>query len=195
MTSPDFSAWQQAWAPYTRFIPGWAYLQGLATGAPASGDAGAPWAPWVAPVLDVEELQRRIRDLKAVHFWLEQNARALQATIQALEVQRMTLAALRSLNVSLQPTGGTSDAGATPAGANADNTAAAESDAAAAVDPVRWWRAVTEQFQAIAAQTMQDLARPAPEPASPPAAAAPQPAQAPGSGATAAGKPVRRRRP
>lgn len=194
MTSPDFNAWQQAWAPYTRLIPGWAYLQGLATGASAGGDAGTPWAPWVAPVLDVDELDRRLRDLKAVHFWLEQNARALQATIQALEVQRMTLAALRSLNVSLQPAGGAGGAQATPAGASADNTAAAEAGAASAVDPVRWWRAVTEQFQTIAAQTMQDLARPAPEAAASPDGAAPPP-QAPSRGAAAAGPSARRRRP
>jgi hypothetical protein len=36
-----------------------------------------------------------------VLFWLEQNAHAVKATIQALEVQRLTLTALSSMNVNL----------------------------------------------------------------------------------------------
>jgi len=39
--------------------------------------------------------------LRTVQFWLEQNARMLGATIQALEVQRMTLSTLKSMNVPL----------------------------------------------------------------------------------------------
>lgn len=182
MTAPDPNAWQQAWAPYARCIPGFAYLQGLppAPVAPPAQGAAAAWTQWVAPVFDVDELDRRIRDLQAVHFWLEQNARALQATIQALQVQRMTLAALRSMNVSLSsigpaatPAPAASDAPSEASAASAGAEAAAPADGGT-VDPVRWWRAVTEQFQAIAAQTMQDLARPGP--AAPPAqAAAPTP--------------------
>ena len=56
---------------------------------------------WVAPTLSVEELEKRIDELKAVQFWLEQNSRALAATIQALEVQKMTLATLKGMNVSM----------------------------------------------------------------------------------------------
>lgn len=197
MSSPDFSAWQQAWAPYARFIPGFAYLQGLAAGGGSACEEGGqpPWASWVAPVLDVDELDRRIRDLQAVHFWLEQNARALQATIQALQVQRMTLAALRSMNVSLQQQMGQAQADEP---SKADTSAPAQGGAETAgsgpaVDPVRWWRAVTEQFQTIAAQTMQDLARPAPTPgeaaAAAPAAPAPpasrRPRRSAGAGKTA----------
>ena len=43
----------------------------------------------------MEELDKRIDELKAVQFWLDQNAMALKATIQALEVQKMTLATLK----------------------------------------------------------------------------------------------------
>jgi hypothetical protein len=39
--------------------------------------------------------------LKAVHYWLDQNSKALGATIQALEVQKMTLATLKGMNFNL----------------------------------------------------------------------------------------------
>ena len=46
-------------------------------------------ANWVAPTLNLEELEKRVAELKAVHYWLDQNSKALGATIQALEVQRI----------------------------------------------------------------------------------------------------------
>ena len=56
---------------------------------------------WVAPTLNPEELEKRIEELRTVQFWLEQNARMLAATIQALEVQRMTLSTLKTMNVPM----------------------------------------------------------------------------------------------
>jgi hypothetical protein len=56
---------------------------------------------WVAPTLNLEELEKRIGELKAVHFWLDQNSKALGATIQALEVQKMTLATLKGMNFNM----------------------------------------------------------------------------------------------
>ena len=55
----------------------------------------------MAPTVSIEEVDKRITELKAVQFWLEQNGRALAATIQALEVQRMTLSTLKGMNVSM----------------------------------------------------------------------------------------------
>jgi hypothetical protein len=37
-----------------------------------------------------------------VQYWLEQNGHALKATIQALEVQKMTLSTLRGMNVRME---------------------------------------------------------------------------------------------
>jgi hypothetical protein len=54
----------------------------------------------VVPTIDVEELDKRITDLKAVESWLEVNAGMLRATIQALEVQRNTVATLKTLGGS-----------------------------------------------------------------------------------------------
>ena len=55
----------------------------------------------IAPTVDVEELDKRIQELKTVQFWLEQNAKGIAATIQAMEVQRMTLSTLQNMNVNL----------------------------------------------------------------------------------------------
>lgn len=86
---------------FGKFVPGFDFLQNLAKGA-SQGIAQVPnLANWVAPTLNPEELEKRIEELKAVHFWLEQNSRALGATIQALEVQKMTLATLQGMNFNL----------------------------------------------------------------------------------------------
>jgi hypothetical protein len=83
-------------------VPGFEFLQSLTKPAQASAGPGPALGGWVAPTLSVEDLDKRIAELKAVLFWLEQNGTALKATIQALEVQKMTLVALKGMNVSLQ---------------------------------------------------------------------------------------------
>jgi hypothetical protein len=45
-----------------------------------------------APTLSVEELDKKINDLKAVESWLNLNMSMLRGSIQALEVQRGTIA-------------------------------------------------------------------------------------------------------
>lgn len=86
---------------FGKFIPGFDFLQGLAQSAGASANPMGRVPQWVAPTVSVEEVDKRIAELKAVQFWLEQNSRALAATIQALEVQRMTLSTLKDMNVSM----------------------------------------------------------------------------------------------
>ena len=90
---------------FGRFVPGFDFLQnlakGTATGMPAMPAMPAALSGWVAPTMSVEEIDKRIQELKAVQFWLEQNARALTATVQALEVQKMTLATLKGMNVAM----------------------------------------------------------------------------------------------
>ena len=83
---------------FTQMVPGFDFLQNLVKNA---GAAMPAVGQWVAPTLDPEELEKRINDLRTVQFWLEQNVRLLGATIQALEVQRMTLTTLKTMNVSL----------------------------------------------------------------------------------------------
>lgn len=86
---------------FGKFVPGFDFLQNLAKGASNSIPQMPNISNWVAPTLNVEELEKRIDELKAVHFWLEQNSRALGATIQALEVQKMTLATLKGMNFNI----------------------------------------------------------------------------------------------
>lgn len=62
-----------------------------------------------APTLSVDELDKKINDLKAVEAWLNLNMGMLRGSIQALEVQRGTIATLKSMGATLsnavRPTG------------------------------------------------------------------------------------------
>lgn len=171
---------------FSAMVPGFDFLQNLVKGASGGIGQMPHLASWVAPTIDVQELQKRIDDLKAVQFWLEQNARALAATVQALEVQKMTLGALQGMNVgfadmvqNFQPAkSAPASAPATPAkepepaqaakaasGADKqDDGPKAETQAAPAasmLDPMQWWGALTQQFQHIATQALQEMAAPA----------------------------------
>jgi hypothetical protein len=161
-------------AAFTKLVPGFDFLQGLVKNA---GSALPNIGQWVAPTLNPEELEKRIEELRTVQFWLEQNARMLGATIQALEVQRMTLSTLKTMNVQMDdlresltlrvPTPAAAEADespAEPAAAPRKAKAAPRKSAAAsnqppqAVDPMQWWGALTKQFTQLAATAMKDSA-------------------------------------
>lgn len=204
---------------FGKFVPGFDFLQNLAksasqTQAPDSSIPGM--ANWVAPTLSVEELDKRIQELKAVQFWLEQNGTALKATIQALEVQKMTLTTLQGMNVNMSElarafTARAPEATATtpepapksemqpepePAAKAAPRTKRASKPKAdqpangAAVDPMQWWGSLTQQFQNIASAAMQDVAAQAMKDK---ASSAASDTAAPGSAKTTAKKPVRKK--
>ena len=156
-------------AAFTKLVPGFDFLQGLVKNA---GSALPNIGQWVAPTLDPEELEKRIEELRTVQFWLEQNAKMLGATIQALEVQRMTLSTLKTMNVQMNdlresmrlpehPPAGTAPTAA-PAKAAAKarggrKALPAEATApAGVVDPMQWWGALTKQFTELAAGAMKD---------------------------------------
>src|SRR5690606_29848653 len=63
--------------------------QGLAS-------SGVLAQPPVSAGLTTEDLDRRISDLRAVENWLRINMSMLTSSIQALEVQRATIATLKS---------------------------------------------------------------------------------------------------
>ena len=153
---------------FGKFVPGFDFLQGLSKGAAqassASSPASAAFNQWFTPTMSAEDLDKRIGELKTVQFWLEQNTRALAATIQALEVQKMTLATLKSMNFQMPSAFGSASQDAAPA-APAAPAAAPEQVAAApeakpagpAVDPMQMWNALTQQFQNIAATALKDV--------------------------------------
>jgi len=173
---------------FGKFVPGFDFLQNIAKGASQTLPQMPNLSNWVAPTLNLEELEKRIGELKAVHFWLDQNSKALGATITALEVQKMTLATLKGMNFNM---GDVADAlklkaadsvmtGVQKVSEKAADTANAISGAAAGaasktkaarkkgekageqpagvVDPLQWWGALTQQFQQIAATAMKDAA-------------------------------------
>jgi len=170
-------------ANFSKFVPGFEFLQGLVKNA---GTALPGIGQWVAPTLNPEELGKRIEELRTVQFWLEQNARMLAATIQALEVQRMTLSTLKTMNVPLHELKEvlkvqTPDIsafpgalpGMEPAAAAAKKVAKSAAKVAAAaapgkkkdgaaaslgVDPMQWWNALSQQFGQVAASAMKDSA-------------------------------------
>ncbi len=160
---------------FTSFAPGFEFLQGLVKNA---GAALPGMGQWVAPTLNPEELDKRIQELKTVQFWLDQNARMLGATIQALEVQKMTLTTLQTMNVQMgdlrdaltirmpaaasamspEPEAPEVAPEASPAEApeaSADR-ASAQADAKPAIDPMQWWGALTQQFSELAATALKD---------------------------------------
>ena len=177
-------------AGFGKFVPGFDFLQNLAKGAGASVPQMPNLGSWVAPTLNLEELDKRIEELKNVQFWLEQNSRALSATIQALEVQRMTLATLKGMNFDLgdlarafspkaaekpaekapEPAKPAPAHEPEPAAEPAEPKATAKAPASGAgmVDPLQLWGSLAQQFQHIAATALKDVsAQVAAQPAAP----------------------------
>src|SRR5215469_14978350 len=114
----------------------------------------------MTPLTNIEELDKRITDLRAVEQWLKLNLSMLQSAIQALEVQRATLATLRAFGAfaqssMAQPAAAASNPAPGPApapswakpaepAAAADSAAAADAGeepaaAAPSFDASAWW--------------------------------------------------------
>jgi hypothetical protein len=163
---------------FTKMVPGFDFLQSLVKNA---GAAIPGIGQWVAPTLDPAELEKRIGELKTVQFWLEQNARMLATTIQALEVQKMTLSTLQTMNVQMGdlreslmikpgvaelsasrassvPSASEASAASARKAAPPARKAGAAAAAPAVVDPMQWWGALTGQFAQLAATAMKDSA-------------------------------------
>jgi hypothetical protein len=167
---------------FTKLVPGFDFLQGLVKNA---GAALPGIGQWVAPTIDPAELEKRIEELRTVQFWLEQNAKMLGATIQALEVQRMTLSTLKTMNVQMEglrdslkirvpdevaPEPPPKAAAQAPAAPSPEPAPEPAPPAPGVVDPMQWWGALTKQFTELAATAMKDTAAvPPPKPADKPA--------------------------
>jgi hypothetical protein len=108
---------------FSKFVPGFDFLQSLGKGASTAAPA---MGGWVAPTLSVEELDKRITELKAVQFWLDQKAAEKPAEKPAEKAEKED--------------GAAADAPAAPG----------------VVDPLKWWGSLTEQFQQIAGAALKD---------------------------------------
>ncbi|VVD67234.1 hypothetical protein PCE31106_00408 [Pandoraea cepalis] len=69
-----------------------------------------------APLLDPDEIENRIAEMRAVEQWLTLNLNVLRSTIQAFEVQRATYATLRSFGTGTFGAASDAQASASPFG-------------------------------------------------------------------------------
>lgn len=111
------------------------------------GNMGFSLPGMVAPTFDVNELEKRIKDLKAVEGWLRMNLTMLQTTIQGLEMQVSTLSAVQSMGAMASSAAqqmaqnaaqNNRPAAATPP-APEPAAAAAETDAAGTLSQTAMW--------------------------------------------------------
>jgi hypothetical protein len=143
----------------------------------------------VAPTFDVNELDKRIADLRAVEQWLELNASMLRTTIQTLEVQRATIATLKGISgamlAPLTKQGARSEAASSAAAAFALSPQPPEPQpepeshprkssrkrpkakaphaptmTEAPLNPTAWWNTLQDQFTKIAATAAAGAATP-----------------------------------
>lgn len=123
------------------------------------------------PSMSPEDIDKQIADLKAVESWLQMNMNMLRGSIQALEVQSATLAALRSMSQSFSQAASppAADQGSpafespftqssTQAAGTADAPGASLPEVAATAaqfaNPAMWWNVVQEQFSNAVGQAM-----------------------------------------
>jgi len=132
------------------------------------GNMGFSLPGMVTPTLDVDELEKRIHDLKAVEGWLRMNLSMLQMTIQSLEMQRSTLTAVRAMGQMAADRQAAAQAGAQPAADGEAPSAFAQ----AAMWPWNMMQQMQAQMAAQQAPTAgEEAPPPAPEPTATKAAA------------------------
>ncbi len=110
------------------------------------GNMGFTLPGMVTPTFDVDELDKRIKDMKAVEGWLRMNLSMLQMTIQSLEMQRTTVSAVQAMGQMASDAAKSmnSEQPAAPAAApDAPNSALSE----AAMWPWQMMQQMREQLQ------------------------------------------------
>ncbi|MGP1678721.1 MAG: PhaM family polyhydroxyalkanoate granule multifunctional regulatory protein [Burkholderiales bacterium] len=102
---------------------------------------GLPMPGMVAPTLDIDAVEKKIADLKSVENWLNLNLNMLRLSIQGLEMQRNTLAAMKAMQ-------------------SAPADAAAQAGKNSFPDPAAWWN-MMQAAAASAAAAKPAEAKPA----------------------------------
>ncbi|AOB28891.1 PhaM family polyhydroxyalkanoate granule multifunctional regulatory protein [Bordetella bronchiseptica] len=181
-----------------------------------AGPGGLTQALPMTVPMNLEDLDRRINELRSVENWLRLNLSMLSSSIQGLEVQRATIATLRSFVDSVssagadEATGGASPlevalglkpapkGGGAPGGQSAGPGAAPAAEpgavppsinAAAQSASQAWWDLMQQQFNNLAAATAASMQAPAGETPPGPAGAAPAAAGKPKAARKSAAKP------
>ncbi|WP_321794209.1 PhaM family polyhydroxyalkanoate granule multifunctional regulatory protein [Caballeronia sp. J97] len=157
-------------------------LNPFAAAMPGGGQGMGPslsmMSDMLAPLTNIEELDKRVTDMRAVEHWLKLNLNMLQSAIQALEVQRATLATLRAFGAFAQtsvesahsaaaenakaatagwPMSGAAakpeapkEEAAQPSSDENDETADKSSAPPPGFDPAGWWNVLQSQFNQLA---------------------------------------------
>ncbi|HYG44236.1 MAG TPA: PhaM family polyhydroxyalkanoate granule multifunctional regulatory protein [Bordetella sp.] len=147
-----------------------------------AGPGGLAQALPMAAPMNVEDLERRIAELRAVENWLRMNLSMLSSTIQGMEVQRATIATLRSFvggvaasgdasplevvlglkpgtaaprasSQSAPPPSPAADRDASGGQAGPDASAADQVSQAAQSASQAWWNLLQQQFNQLASAT------------------------------------------
>ncbi|HSG23356.1 MAG TPA: PhaM family polyhydroxyalkanoate granule multifunctional regulatory protein [Azonexus sp.] len=112
------------------------------------GNMGFTLPGMVAPTFDIEELDKRIKDMKAVEGWLRMNLSMLQMTIQGLEMQRTTVSAVQTMGKMASESVKSMSPGAAEEAAAVDAEKTAFSEAA--MWPWQMMQQMREQMQQTA---------------------------------------------
>ena len=162
---PPAEMLDQMWG-MMRLTPfGGAFPGAEAGAAQAFGPPLSMMTDMMTPLTSIEELDKRITDLRAVEQWLKLNLGMLQSATQALEVQRATLSTLRAFGAFAKaqmnpstpepepPKAGAAQeraAGPGPGAANAGEAPEGAASAAPGFDAGSWWNLVQAQFNQLA---------------------------------------------
>ncbi|MCE2859124.1 MAG: hypothetical protein LW731_04670 [Oxalobacteraceae bacterium] len=132
------------------------------------------------PSMSPDDINKQITDLKAVESWLLMNMNMLRTTIQTLEVQSATLAAIQAMGQSFSQAGASRPtAEGTPAFESPFEKAAGKTDtsapgmpdtaafAAQFANPALWWNTVQDQFAQAVNQVVTPPKKPATKKAAP----------------------------
>lgn len=149
-----------------------------------AGPGGLAQSLPMAPPMNLDDLERRINELRTVESWLRMNLSMLSSAIQGMEVQRSTITTLRSfvagaakgadaspleVVLGLKPAAPAQPVASAQASAPAsDDKARASTDADAAnmADQVSqaaqsasqaWWSLLQQQFNQIATATASSM--------------------------------------
>jgi hypothetical protein len=103
------------------------------------------------PSMSLEDLDKRIQELKTVETWLNLNTTMLRNTIQAMEVQRATIATLHSLSNTMantmQSMGSAAAAQSAPVEEEEPSQGDGEPVAPILEQSAAWWQGVQDQFK------------------------------------------------
>jgi hypothetical protein len=111
------------------------------------GNMGFSLPGMVAPTFDVDELDKRIKDMKAVEGWLRMNLSMLQMTIQGLEMQRSTVGAVQAMSQMAQDAAKSMTPEAAPEAPPVADPAANAALSDAAMWPWQMMQQMREQMQ------------------------------------------------